>query len=145
MESLDEAVLIWRKSTGLRLDPQIPGFHMYGADICQEAKRLQMKCYAIAAFCIHNTNQYAMFPWQFWWGYLRMRRKWKAQLPIRTTCTEITHWCWPMIRWNVVQAANIMLGRHQAFKRLTDPARLYRELVARGLVNPAESKLTKNR
>ena len=95
---------------------------------------------------LHSQYQSVCYvPVAIWWGYLRMRRKWKAQLPIRTTCTEITHWCWPMIRWNVVQAANIMLGRHQAFKRLTDFVSLYRELVVRGLVNPAESKLTKNR
>ena len=138
MESLDEVVLILRKSSGLRFDPHLAGFHMYGADICLEARRQGRKCYAIAAFCVHNTNQYGMLPFQFWRAYLAMRRKWKAELPIRTTCTEITRWCWPMIRWNVVRAINLATGRDKPpAKRVSDPAPLYRELVAGGLVQLA--------
>lgn len=130
VETLDEVLLVVRKSSGLRFDEQLGGFHMYGADICMEAKRQGRKCYAIAAFCIHNTNQYGMLPLQFWQGYLAMRRKWKARLPIRTPCTEITRWCWPMIRWNVVRAVNLATGREgPPAKRVNDPGQLYRELV----------------
>jgi glycosyltransferase involved in cell wall biosynthesis len=136
VDSLDEVVLILRKSTGLCFDPHIPGFHMYGADICLEARRHHKKCYAIAAFCIHNTNQYAMLPWQFWKGYLAMRRKWKARLPVNTTCTEITYWCWPMVRWNVVRAINLITGRDPSpVKRVHDPRQLYREMIASGRVS----------
>ena len=39
-----------------------------------------------------------------------------------------------MIRWNIVRAANILLGRHKAGKRVADPAALYRDLISRGLV-----------
>ena len=138
VDSLDEIVLLFRKSTGLRFDPYIPGFHMYGADICLEARRHHKRCYAIAAFCIHNTNQYGMLPWQFWKSYLAMRRKWKAQLPIRTTCTEITPWCWPMVRWNVVRAINLVTGRDPSpVKRVQDPRQLYREMIASGRVSSA--------
>ena len=122
VESLDEVVLILRKSSGLRFDPQLAGFHMYGADICLEARRRGRKCYAIAAFCVHNTSQYGMLPWQFWKGYLQLRRKWKAQLPIRTSCTEITYWCWPVVRWNLVRAINLATGRDKPpGKRVSDP------------------------
>lgn len=146
VESIDEVVLILRKSSGLRFDQQLKGFHMYGTDICLEARRRGKKCYAIAAFCIHNTNQYGMLPLQFWQAYLAMRRKWKAQLPIRTTCTEITRWCWPMLRWNVVRAINLATGRDKApAKRVADPASIYRELVARRLVGLPECKAAGNR
>jgi hypothetical protein len=140
VDSLDEIVLILRKSAGLCFDPQIPGFHMYGADICLEARRRKKKCYAIAAFCIHNTNQYGMLPWQFWKSYLAMRRKWKAQLPIKTTCTEITCWCWPMVRWNVVRAINLVTGRDpMPGRRIQDPGHLYRELAQPGSAKCIES------
>lgn len=140
VQTLDEVVLIFRKASGLRFDPQIPGFHMYGADLCMEARKRNRKCYAIAAFCIHNTNQYRMLPWQFWKAYLAMRRKWKVQLPITTTCTEITKWCWPMLRWNVVRAINLVTGRDPSpGKRILNPSQLYRELVASGRVVPAAS------
>ncbi len=135
VESLDEVVLILRKSTGLCFDPQIPGFHMYGADICMEARHRHRKCYAISAFCLHNTNQYRMLPWQFWRAYLAMRRKWKDKLPITTTCTEITKWCWPMLHWNLLRAINLTTGRDKPpTKRVSDPSSLYRELVQSGKV-----------
>ena len=130
VDSLDEVVLIFRKSVGIRFDSHIPGFHMYGTDICYEAKRRGRNCYAIAAFCIHNTRQYGFLPWQFWQSYLAMRRKWKSQLPIRTSCIKITKWCWPMLRWNLVRAINLMTGRDKPpTRRAEDPAKLYREIV----------------
>jgi GT2 family glycosyltransferase len=127
VRSLDEAVLIVRKSAGVRFDENLPSFHMYGTDICQEANRQGMKCYAISAFCIHNTNGYNMLPWDYWKCYFLMRKKWKQQLPIATPCSKITFWCWPMIRWNIKQALNIMLKRHKPGKRVQDPGRLYQE------------------
>jgi hypothetical protein len=137
VESLDELVLILRRSTGLRFDPTVPGFHMYGTDICQEARRRGRRCYAIAAFCIHNTRQHGMLPWQFWKAYLVMRKKWRAQLPIRTSCTRITRGCWPMIRWNVVRAINLATGRDERpLDRVADPVETYDDLIRRGAVRP---------
>jgi hypothetical protein len=34
-----------------------------------------------------------------------------------------------MIRWNVVRAANIALGRHRPGVRVQDPSLLYRDLM----------------
>jgi hypothetical protein len=131
--SLDESLLIFRKSSGIRFDPRIPGFHMYGTDICQESIRQGRKCYAIAAFCIHNTSQYRLLPWAFWQAYFAMRRKWAGQLPIPTTCTTITRMCWPMVRWNVVRAFNLATGRDkQPLKRVEDPITLYQEVLQSG-------------
>jgi Glycosyltransferase like family len=131
---LDEIVLIVRKSSGLSFDERLPGFHMYGTDICLEARRRGRKCYVFSGFCVHNTNVYDMLPWEFWKSYLFMRRKWKSELPISTPCIDITWSCWPMIRWNIVRAANIMLRRHKPGKRVADPAAVYQDLVNRGLV-----------
>jgi hypothetical protein len=136
IRSLDEVVIILRKSSGLRFDEHLPGFHMYGTDICMEAAKRGMKSYAIAGFCIHNSNAFGMLPWQFWKCCLYLRRKWKSQLPIIAPCVEITTWCWPILRWNVFQAANLILKRHKAGKRVSDPSRLYRELIASGKVTP---------
>jgi hypothetical protein len=130
VRSLDEVLLIMRKSSNLRFDEQLPGFHMYGTDICLEARRRGMKSYAISAFCIHNTNGYRMLPLQFWRCYLYMRKKWRSQLPVATPCTEITFWCWPMIRWNITRAANIALGRYRETTRFADPSRFYLDLTS---------------
>jgi hypothetical protein len=134
VRSLDEAVLILRKSSGLRFDERLPDFHMYGTDICMEARRRGRKCYVFSGFCVHNTNVYDMLPWQFWRNCLLVRRKWKSELPISTPCIKITWSCWPMLQWNMIRAANIMLRRHKRGKRVDDPEGLYQDLTNRGLL-----------
>ena len=60
--SLDEVVLIVRKSSGLMFDPAMKGFHFYAADLCLTARKHGLKVYAIPCFCFHNANEYGMFP-----------------------------------------------------------------------------------
>jgi len=132
--SLDEVLLILRKSSGVRFDERLRGFHMYGTDICLEAKARGLKSYAISAFCVHNTNGYRMLPWDFWKSYFFLRRKWKRELPIATSCTSITLGCWPMISWNVDRIANLLLRRHHPGKRVPNPKPLYEDLVRCGKV-----------
>lgn len=50
---LDEHVLIVRKSSGLRFDPDLPGFHCYGTDICLEARRQGFAAITLDAPVIH--------------------------------------------------------------------------------------------
>jgi hypothetical protein len=90
VQTLDEIVLILRKSSGLRFDESLPHFHFYGADICMAAAARGWKSYAISAFCIHNTQQIFILPKEFYESYRYMKRKWKHSLPIRTTCATIT-------------------------------------------------------
>lgn len=134
--TLDELLLIVRRSSGLLFDDALGGFHMYGADICLEARRRGMKCYAISALCIHNATGYKVLPMQFWNAYMFMRRKWKKYLPLKTTCIEITRWCWPMIRWNSVSWAQIAFGRKTKYQRNADPSLLYERLVRSRIIFP---------
>lgn len=55
-QSLDEHCLIIRKSSGLRFDEDLGGFHMYGADICLQAVERGMKNYAIDAYLEHMSR-----------------------------------------------------------------------------------------
>lgn len=135
--TLDEVVLIIRKSSGLQFDDELPGFHMYATDLCRQAISRNMKCYAICAFCIHNSKVYRMLPLDFWKCYLYIRKKWKAQLPVLTPCTLVTFWCWPMIRWNIVQAINLIVGRAAPIvARVQHPSQLFEDLVRSGAVPP---------
>jgi Glycosyltransferase like family len=90
VQTLDEIVLILRKSSGLRFDGDLPHFHFYGADICMAAAARGMKSYAISAFCIHNTQQNLVLPKEFYESYRHVKHRWKNSLPIRTTCVTIT-------------------------------------------------------
>ena len=90
VQTLDEIVLILRKSSGLRFDDTLPHFHFYGADICLTAARMGLKSYAISAFCIHNTRQTLVLPKEFYASCRHIKRAWKDCLPIQTTCIKIT-------------------------------------------------------
>jgi hypothetical protein len=90
IQTLDEIVLIVRKSSGLRFDDALPHFHFYGTDICFRAKELGMNSYAISAFCIHNTHQSLVLPKEFYDCCSHIRRKWSSELPIYTTCAVMT-------------------------------------------------------
>jgi len=131
--SLDEVVLILRKSSGLRFDESLPGYHLYATDLCLEARRRGRKCYAISAWCIHNTRIGKVLPWQFWRGYLALRRKWNHTLPIATPCTVITRSGWPMLWWNGVRLLNLLRRRHTPAKPLSDPEPIYDAIVSLGL------------
>jgi hypothetical protein len=90
VQTLDEIVLVLRRSSGLRFDPSLPHFHLYGADICLRAASLGMKSYAIPALCIHNAHQYLALPKEFYTCCRHFQRVWKHELPVRTTCVKIT-------------------------------------------------------
>ena len=90
VQTLDEVVLILRKSSGLRFDEFLPHFHFYGTDICLQASKKGRKSYAISAFCIHNTHQPLVLPAEFYQCGEYIRRTWRNCLPIQTTCIRLT-------------------------------------------------------
>jgi len=90
VRTLDEIVLILRKSSGLRFDLALPHYHFYGADICLQAASLGMTSYALAGFCIHNCQYNLVLPPEFYACYRHLKRRWKQELPIYTTCVRIT-------------------------------------------------------
>lgn len=90
VQTLDEIVLIMRRSSGLRFDEDLPHFHLYGTDICLAAAQKGMMSYAICAPCIHNTEQGPILPSQFYECCAGIRQKWMTALPIQTTCIRLT-------------------------------------------------------
>lgn len=130
--TLDELVLVLRRSSGLRFDEELPGFHLYGADICIEARRRGFHSYIVPAFCLHNSNGVARLPHEFWQAYLHLRRKWHDQLPIQTCCTLITRGCWPMLRKGARDLVRASLGTGRVGTRTNNPSQLYKQLQAEG-------------
>jgi hypothetical protein len=90
IQTLDEIVLIFRKSSLLRFDEDLPHFHLYGTDICLRAGQAGRTSYAIPAFCIHNTNQGFLLPKEFYECYWHVKQTWKSHLPIQASCIRIT-------------------------------------------------------
>ncbi|HSW67308.1 MAG TPA: glycosyltransferase [Bacteroidales bacterium] len=89
VKTLDEIVLILKKSSKLTFDEFLPHFHFYGTDICLQAAEKGMSCYAISAFCLHNSNQTTLFPSEFFAASDYIRKKWSKYLPIHTPCVSI--------------------------------------------------------
>ena len=121
IDTLDEYVLIMRKSSGLRFDPKLPHFHFYGTDICLSARKKKKSCYAISAFCIHNTS-YGLLPPEFFECYWHVKRKWKEFLPIQTSCIRVTRWNEELIVRRLKHVYLTLFRRdYKLFPRLEDP------------------------
>jgi len=85
VQTLDEMLLITRGD--FKFDDQFP-FDFYGADICMQAQAQGKKCYAINAYCFHNSTRIVGGRTkEFYIAEDKFREKWKAQLPIVTTCS----------------------------------------------------------
>ena len=133
--SFDEALLVFRRSSDLTFDEQLPGFHLYGTDICLTAGKRGMNCYVVPAFCIHNTAGLKFLPWAFWRAYFYMRRKWWRQLPVSTPCTTIARLPTPVVEVPLRSAYSHYLKRRPAGKRVPNPRALYEELVRSGRIS----------
>lgn len=132
VRSLDELLLIVRRSAGLPFDERLPGFHLYGTDICLQANAKGMKNYVLPCFVLHNSNRVKRLPIDFWKAYLYLRKKWRSVLPVATPCTEITVGCLPIIEY-LLHTAYLSLLRENYLGssglRVSDPARFYWEHI----------------
>ena len=132
VQTLDEIVLILRKSSGLRFDDTLPHFHLYGADICLRAEQYGMHSYAISAFCFHNTAQAYILPKEFYECCTHVRQTWKKSLPIQTTCIRISRSSLPIYFRRFRELREKYLRRRQMKEtRVADVREAYKELSAR--------------
>jgi hypothetical protein len=127
VQTLDEIVLILRKSSGLRFDERLPYFHLYGADICLAAAEKGMKNYAVPAFCIHNTQQNLVLPREFYECCKYIKLVWKNHLPIHATCMSITESNWPLHRRKLKELYLRLRGKRVGAFRMTNPRALLEE------------------
>lgn len=86
VQTLDELLLIIKNDNSLKFDENIPTNHLYGADICMQSQTMNKNCYAINAYCHHNSSTHSL-PESFEPAAKYFHKKWKSFLPITTTCT----------------------------------------------------------
>ncbi|WP_152343682.1 glycosyltransferase family 2 protein [Afipia birgiae] len=89
--TLDEVVLIVRRASGIKFDPALPSFHLYGTDIVLEARKAGMNSYVIDLPIIHNSKADVRLDHTYLAAYRYMIRKWKAVLPWPTVIVELTN------------------------------------------------------
>lgn len=127
VQTLDEIVLILRKSSRLTFDEGLPYFHFYGTDICLRAASARMTCYVISAFCIHNTHQSLILPQEFYTCCRYVKKVWRRSLPIQTTCIRITKFNVPIylrrlqeLRLRYLRRTEVGGERESSVQRLID-------------------------
>jgi len=124
--SLDEVVLILRGGCGVNFDPAMPGFHLYGTDICRTALRAGRGVYAIDAPVIHNSVPVAMLDRGYRQAYRFLQKKWHSELPLPTCVVPVTRTLWPVWRFNLRQMRRGRFKRPAG--RPVDPVAKAREL-----------------
>lgn len=80
--SVDELLIVLRRSSGLQFDDGLPGFHLYGTDIVQTALRRGCGAYVICAPVVHNSRPVLYLPDDYVRAYDYEVSKWRAKLPI---------------------------------------------------------------
>lgn len=132
VQTLDEIVVILRKSSGLRFDEGLPHFHLYGADICLRAAVQGMKSYAISAFCLHNTYANFNLSKEFYECCRYMKRVWRKSLPVQTPCIRITSSNIPIYlrRLKQIYFKHIRRKEHEVL-RSGDVTQVFEELTRR--------------
>jgi hypothetical protein len=131
VQTLDEIVLIFRRDSGLSFDETLPHFHFYGTDICMRAAEQGRQCYAISAFCVHNTRQLLTLPDEFYACYSHIKRSWRRRLPIQTSCIRISRFDSEVYVRKLEEVYRNRFPRaRKAASRCTDPQRILEELEA---------------
>jgi hypothetical protein len=126
--SLDELLLVVRRSSGLRFDETLPGFHLYGTDIVQAALAGGFGAYVVHAPVVHNSNP--TYLWRdYWKAYRHVARRWRHRLPIRTCILPITTNPWPEIHYRAYQRWELLFGPPPIGKRRSDPAAIAKRLA----------------
>jgi len=130
VRTLDEFVLILRRSSGLCFDERLPSVQnqLSATDLCLEARSRGMASYVLPCFALHNSNRWRNLPIGFWRCYLYMRQKWRAVLPIDLPYAKITASCLPMIKSTIRILLRFPFGNLRVVTRVSDPEALYEQL-----------------
>lgn len=89
-QSLDELVLVVRRGSGCRFDPELPHFHLYGTDIVLTARSQDCGSWVAELPVVHNSVFVRDLGPGFRSAYRYMRRKWWNLLPVRTPVLWLT-------------------------------------------------------
>jgi hypothetical protein len=90
VQSVDELVIVLRRASGLRFDPSLPNYHLYGLDIVQTAIASGKGAYVADLPVVHNDKFHEVLRRDFGECYAFIRRKWRDRLPLRTPVLWVT-------------------------------------------------------
>lgn len=97
--SLDELLLVLRRDTPFRFDPDLPDWHLYGTDLVQDALAAGRSAWAVELPLVHNNRPIVSLRGGYETAYKFARRKWRARLPIATSICYLSRN--PLHLWRV--------------------------------------------
>lgn len=89
VETVDEVVIVVNKKKGLSFDSNMPGFHLFGTDICLTSASIDLKNYVIDCPIVHNSKPVKYLNKDYFACYKFICSKWRDSLPIKTCVIEI--------------------------------------------------------
>ena len=124
---IDEFVIVLRRGSGLRFDEELPGFHLYAADVVLAARAAGMKAYVANIPAIHNSKPVQTYHGGYSQAWFYMRQKWQDFLPVPTLTVPLSRSVLPLLR------ARLRLWRSlkRRLANATDPQIDPRELVGK--------------
>lgn len=104
--SLDELLLILKRSPDFGFDPALPHFHLYGTDVVQTCLASGGTAWALELPLVHNSLPVDSLGGGYAKAYGYVRRKWRNHLPIPTTVCPVSSNPLPLAlaRWRVRKA-----------------------------------------
>lgn len=90
VNTLDELLISFRKSSGLRFDPELPSFFGYAVDVSLTAEARGLQNFAIDCPVVHQTVDQRRIRKELNQSSLFLVEKWNEQLPILTPSGPLT-------------------------------------------------------
>jgi len=84
VQTLDELLISFRKSSGLRFDPALPSFFGYAVDLCLQAHSRGLQNFAVDAPCVHQTIDQKRIRKGLFESWVYLLHKWRDVLPVHT-------------------------------------------------------------
>lgn len=122
VQSYDELAFVLRADGGLRFDEALPGWHLYGTDIVQEARARGLGAWAMDMPVIHNDGFHRALGADFVAAYRFAYRKWAGRRPpFRTPIVPVTRLGLPLMIQRLRMATSVARRRAMCLDPGEDP------------------------
>lgn len=126
-ESVDELVIVLRRSSNVRFDDQLPDWHLYGTDIVQTALSEGKGAWIADLPLVHNDKFHPNLNHGFRKAYRAILRKWRSTLPIRTPVLWLRPSGLDLVLFQIKAWRSRSKRKKRAGDTATDPRNLSRQ------------------
>jgi len=97
VENVDELVIVINARSGVLFDPNLPGYHLYGLDVVQNAKSRGYSSWVVNNPVIHHSKPLLTLDRSYHKAWNFSRRKWAKKLPICSLVCDLERY--PIRLW----------------------------------------------